>query len=503
VAWLLVWLAGWVIPARYTSTTTILVERPSVPKDFVTPNVGQDLQGRLQSITQQILSRTRLLTIINRQHLYERHGQIGADAKVDLMRQDIDVQVVRSDNQKELTGFTVAFTAVNPQLAQQVTTELTDLFIDENVRTRQQESQGTTKFLQSQLDSLSATLAEQEAKLREYKARHEGELPSQQASNIQILSGLETQLKGEQDGLNNAKQQTIYMKSLSEDYRMLPVASDAGDDSQASGIVAVEHDLEQLRARLANLSSHYTDGYPDVQNLRREIAKMEARRTELLAGIGVAESQVTSGEKDTEPHPRNPKLMQIESQLKANQAEITNREGAIATLTSRIAIYQARLNIAPVREQELADLTRGYEQMKATYDDLMRKKNLSEMATNMEQMQQGERFRIIDPPGLPTSPVWPNRPKLCGIGLAVGLALGLVVVFSSEVSQDRLHSEKQLKALVPAPVLSEVPDIMTAADLHRKKRRTVLGWATAALIFTVIAVGSALTIVYGQVAKNV
>lgn len=504
VAWLLVWLTGWVLPAFYTSTTTILVERPSVPKDFVASNVGEDLQSRLQSITQQILSRSRLLTIINRLHLYERRGQTNADAKVELMRQDIDVELVRSDTpQKELTGFTVAYTAHDPQLAQQVTTELTDLFIEENVKTRQQESQDTTRFLQNQLDSLSATLAEQEADIRAYKAKHQGELPSQQTGTIQILGGLETQLKGEQDALNSAKQQAIYLQALAEDYKS-NVAPDATDDNQDSGAMAIEHELEQLHAKLANLSAHYEDRYPDVQNLKREIARVEAQRTALLTGTtSRAEKQGNQTAKDVEDHPHNPKLMQIESQLKANQAEIANRERTIAALKSRTDIYQARLNVEPVREQELADLTRGYEQTKMTYDDLARKRHLSEMATNMEEMNQGERFRIIDPPSLPTIPVSPNRPKLCSIGLAVGLASGLLVVFASEFKQDRLYSEKELKELVPAPILSEVPEILTASDQHTKKRRMVIGWTTAALVFTVIAAGSALTFLYGQVDKNV
>jgi hypothetical protein len=118
-------------------------------------------------------------------------------------------------------------------------------------------------------------------------------------------------------------------------------------------------------------------------------------------------------------------------------------------------------------------------------------------------MQQGERFRIIDPPGLPAIPVWPNRPKLCAIGLAIGLALGFLVVFASEVSHDRLYSERELKALVPTPVLSEIPAIITASQLHQETRRVVMGWATAILVFTVIAAGSALTVIYGQVDQNV
>src|SRR5208337_1645567 len=126
-------------------------------------------------------------------------------------------------------------------------------------------------------------------------------------------------------------------------------------------------------------------------------------------------------------------LAPLQSQLQANQTEIKNREEAIATLTARINGYQSRLNQEPIREQQLADLTRGYEQSKASYDELLKKKNDSAMATSMERLQQGERFRVVDPPSLPLKPSFPNRLKLCGMGLLFGIALGLGVVTASEM----------------------------------------------------------------------
>ena len=215
LGWLVGWGAGWVLPARYQSTTLILVEQPSMPKDYVSPNVSEDLQDRLQSITEQILSRTRLLTIIGNLHLYgEGRDQTTPDKRVALMRKDIDVELVYGQDKKQITGFTISYSARNPQIAQQVTTQLTDLFIDENLKARQQESQDTTSFLESRLEDARTNLADQEAKVDQYDAKHVGELPSQQASNIQILNGLQSQLQNEQDARNTAKQQGIYLQAL-------------------------------------------------------------------------------------------------------------------------------------------------------------------------------------------------------------------------------------------------------------------------------------------------
>jgi polysaccharide chain length determinant protein (PEP-CTERM system associated) len=500
--WLLVWGASWVLPALYKSTTLILVEAPSMPKDYVAPNVSEDLQDRLQSITQQILSRTRLLSIIDKLHLYgEGHTQATDDQRVELMRKDIDIELVHGENQKEITGFTVTYSAHDPQIAQQVTSELTDLFIDENLKARQQESEDTTKFIESQLENARTTLAEQEAKVRDFEGRHEGELPSQQATNLQILSGLQAQLQNEQDTLNTAKQQRVYFQALSEQYRALSGNSGTVEGAPAT-LPAINQQLEMLRSKLANLSSQYTDRYPDVQNLKTEIAQTERMRDTLIAGLKDKGSETKSADhkaavRDATGNPQSSATLQLESQLQANLAEIGNREQGIAALKTRINDYQARLNNEPGSEQQLADLTRGYDQSKANFDDLLKKKNESSMATSMEQMQQGERFKMLDPPSLPLTPYFPNRLKFCGIGLGVGLALGLIFVVAFEFMDDRMYSEQEIKTLLPMAILTEIPEIILPSDGQIRKKKTMLGWATAVLVICVILAGSAFSFLHG------
>jgi polysaccharide chain length determinant protein (PEP-CTERM system associated) len=500
LGWLVVWGASWVLPPRYKSSTLILVEQPSMPSNYVQPNVSEDLQDRLQSITQQILSRTRLLSIIDKLHLYGSQGT--QDAKVESMRKDIDIALVHSENQREITGFTVGYTARDPQVAQQVTSELTDLFIDENLKARQQASEDTTKFIQSQLENARTTLAEQEAKVRDFEARHEGELPTQQATNLQILSGLQAQLQNEQDALNNAKQQGVYYEALLEQYRTMSNTTTGTVDGHPATLPAIEQQLTTLRAQLTNLSSHYSDRYPDVQNLKREIAKTEKLRDDLAAGLKDKERAAKNGDEAQSAtgageHQQDAATLQIQSQLHANRAEVTNRERAITELKARINEYQVRLNNQPASEQQLADLTRGYEQSKANFDELLKKKNESEMATSMEHMQQGERFRMLDAPSLPVTPDFPNRLKFCGIGLGVGIALGLLVVGGFELLDDRMHSEKEITDILPVAVLSEVPEIVTPSDEQSKKKRYVVGWATAVVVFCVILAGSAFSFLHG------
>jgi succinoglycan biosynthesis transport protein ExoP len=499
--WLAVWGASWVLPARYKSSTLILVEQPTMPKDFVVPNVSENLQERLQSITQQILSRSRLLQIANELNLYSSdHGRPSPDEIVERMRKDIEIELVRgADN--GITAFNVYYSSRDPVIAQQVTSKLTNLFINENLEVRQQESEGNTKFLEGQLETARQTLEAQEGKIREFKAQHVGELPTQTGSNLQILSGLQSQLQAEADGLNATRQQHVYLESLLNQYRAVQGTSKTPEGT-AITVGSLNQKLDKLRTDLRDLSSTYGDKYPDVRKLKDQIAKTESERDHLLAerkAGGDSEPATKTTPAETEDGGvRDPSLFpQLQSQLKANETEIKNREQGVAALTARINDYQARLNQEPVREQQLADLTRGYDQSKASYDELLKKKNDSAMATSMELLQQGERFRILDPPSLPLKPSFPNRLKFCGIGLLVGLALGTGVAWAFEMMDDRVYDESELRKLLPVTVISELPVIGGPNGGTATKTPLWFGWAAAVIVITTILAGSAFSYLGG------
>ena len=490
LGWLLVWGSSWILPTSYKSSTLILVEQPTMPQSYVAPNVNENLQDRLQSIKQQILSRTRLLMIIDKLNLYSdaKNGPKSPDDKVEALRKDISVDLVKDTRNQEINAFRISFSAHDPLMAQKVTKELTQLFIDENLRVREEQSQGTTHFIEKQLADAGVVLAAQEAKVKQFESAHEGALPSQQASNLQILSGLQGQLQNQQDSLNTAKQQRVYFQTLIEQYKNLH-ASGRSIDGTPTGVTALDQQLNNLQTQLTDLSSRYTDSYPDVQKLKAQIAKTERQKEELLAAPRTSSKQGT----ETESTP----MLQLQSQVQANQLEIASRERAIVSLEARINEYQGRLNSAPAAEQQLLELNRGYDQSKANYDDLLKKKNNSVMATSMEQMQQGERFTMLDPPSLPIKPDFPNRMKFCGLGILAGVGLGCLVVFLFEFFDDRMHGEKELKELLPINVMAEIPEIESPADKAKQKRRLVQGWAMAAIVVLVIAVGSTISFIRG------
>ena len=496
LGWGTVWGASWVLPSVYKSATTILVQQPTVSKELVPSNVNDNLQDRLQSITQQILSRTRLLHIIESLNLYaDQRAKVAPDDLVNRMRKDIDIDLVRAPNSQELTSFNVSFSARDPNTAQRVTSELTNLFINENLEVQTQQSVDTTKFFENRLEEARKNLSEQEEKIRVFKDQHSSDLPSQMPSNLAILTGLQNQLQAEQDNLDRAKQQTVYYQSLIGQYRALQ-RSNRGGPGAPIGLPAIDQELDKLRSQLADLKAHYTDRHPDVRKLEGQIAETEKMKERLAASLKDAtanpqpDSSATASSGDLS-------LAQLESQLKANQIETANRERSMGTLQAKINEYQARLSQAPIREQQLADLSRGYEQSKENYDDLMKKKNSSALATSLTQRQQGEHFGIIDPPSLPVKPDFPNRMKLCVMGLGLGIVLGGLLAGGSEFLDDRIHTEKEFKDLVPVSVIAEIPAVSTVDEEARERRLNRLSWVVATVVFAFILLGTALSYLKG------
>jgi polysaccharide chain length determinant protein (PEP-CTERM system associated) len=494
--WLAVWALAWFVPAVYRSETVILVEQQKVPEQYVVSNVAADLQDRLQNMTQQILSRTRLLNIMEGFNLYPKlRARITGDELVERMRKDIQVELVQATNRSgNLIAFKVAYMSNNPVLAQKVTAQLTSLFINENLKARQEQSAQTTQFLITQLEDAGRGLAEQEAKVKEFKSQYLGQLPEQVQSNVQILAGLQAQLQQEIDLLGRAKQQSVYLDTLRTQWRTLQAGVGPGNSGEAVSPPALDQELARLRAQLAELSSHYTERHPDVRKVKDQIARTEKLKQQAEARIAASpESRAT----DETLHASSPTEMELESQLKANKVEIENRQRAIQDLQKRIGDYQARLNMTPVREQQMAGLTRNYEQSRKNYEQLLAKRDQSGMATDLEKQQQGEQFRVLDPPNLPQKPFSPNRLKLDLIGLVAGLLVGAFVLAGAEIADDRIYSKEELTNIVSAPVLAEIPPLATAVEEGQQARVEWLQRGILSVLMMLIAAGFASTYLFG------
>lgn len=495
LVWAAVWAASWLLPVSYMSESLILVEQQKVPDQYVVPNVTSNLQYRLQSLTEQILSKTRLQSMIDRLRLYPHHGStLNSPDPVDQMRNDIKFELVSTpDRPGDYTAFKLRYSAGSPELAQRVNGELAYLFIAENDKTQRQLSENTTNFLEAQLADARANMAEQEARVAAFKQKHLGDLPSQLESNMQILAGLQSQLQNAQQSLDAARQQNLYLESLVQQYESAHTGMGTGD-SAAAPPQALESELLEMHLKLEDLRSRYTDGHPDVVALKEKIVQAERLKRQSEAELAAKMNEVKAtntfdpsavGEAQ---HGTPTAIMQVQSQLKANQLGISNIQQHERDLESQITAYQGRLNLTPETEQELTAISRGYEESKSNYDSLLQKQMQSQLATSLEERQQGEQFQIIDPPSLPKRPSTPNYLWFSLGGLLAGLSLGLGFTILLEMINVRVRQEKDLLGIVPAGILVGIPHLSTPDEARSQALRwhIELGAATAVLALIVL-----------------
>lgn len=498
IGWAVVLAASWVIPPRYRSDTVILVEQQRVSQQYVTPNVTIDPQTRLQSMMEQIMSRTRLLSIMNKLNLYAGdRAHVDVDSLVERMRKDIEIDFVRNRSREELSAFKISYVAHSPLLAQQVTGELASLFIEENLKNRAQSSEDTTAFLTNQLDEARKNLDEQEQRLREFKGKYLGELPEQLQSNVQILNGLQARLQTSSDAMNRAEQQRIYLESLLSQYRGLRSQTASGES--VVSLPALEQQLQKLQQQLAELSAKYTPNHPDVRRLKQEIAGTEELKRRVEADLKAQKSDKADTPRASSPSELQTMtpMMQIESQLKGIELEISNDRKEVRSVQGQIEQYQGRLNLTPVREQQLAGIIRDHQQSRQNYDELLKKKMGSELATNLEKRQQGEQFRVIDPPNLPQKPYFPDRSKMALIGIAVGLALAAGMVVILEFFDGRVYTDTQIKDIVTVPVMVSVPALWTAGEESTRRRTAYIQTVAMAVLLFVVSSVTVYTLLRG------
>ena len=513
---------AWRMPDLYMSSTVILVDPQKVPESYVRSTVTGDVRNRLGTLEQQILSATRLQKIIDSFNLYpEERRKMAREDVITRMTKDISISLMSNFGAtQDLQAFRISYSGRDPRLVAQVATELAGLFIEENLKAREQQATGTTEFLENQLQDTRKNLEAQEAKLRDFRMKHIGEMPEQQAADLQILGQLQSQLQLEGEALSRAEQQKSLTQSMAAQSTPVidlddgPVgrAQTPGGEGPAvprpASRITPKATLEA--ALKEKLSRGYTEAHPDIKKLRLQIADEEAKeaKNSALAEIKPVQPKEAEPKKETplvaSEQPENPVRVSrppvsanpiLVSQLKALDAEIAKHRQEQQRLNKAVANYQAKLEAIPVREQEISQLVRDYEISKAHYGQLLEKQLSAETATQLEIRQKGEKFSILDPAQPAQKPSKPNRMLIDGAGACAGLALGLLLALATEFLGISITAPDQLMEATGVTVVEVIPVIRTRKDQVIRKRRLIWG-AVSCVLITVIASCSILYLHY-------
>ncbi len=473
------WIAM-ALPNLYTSYAVILVEPQSVDENLVDSGVREaDLSERLGLMTAEILSRTRLSKIITELGLYEDEQEdMQRFEVVELMRSFFAVEPIvneleerRNRNKDQpFRTFKITFQNENPFVARDVAQRIANDFINANINTRTEVTAKSLDFMGDEIDSLTADLANVEARIGDVKEANTGRLPEEFAAHQQRLQIAIGSLRGAQRALDVAKGDAAFWANQAMTASEL--STDVNPTSPTYRKRSLEIELGSLLAR------GFTDKHPDVIRVEAELAILK----EQLSGSGEdGEEQLSQGEQSARAQENRAKL-----QAEASAAEVERLEETIADLESRLAE-------TPAVAEQLDALQREYDHLYLSYQDFSGRLQQAGVQADLERRQLGERFRILESAERSREPSSPNRILLLILGTVFGLALGAGVGLTAEVSDSSLHTSNALQAALGIPVLVSVPKIMLESDRMARSKRIVRESLVAVGIVAFVLVGGVAT----------
>jgi polysaccharide chain length determinant protein (PEP-CTERM system associated) len=452
-------------PREYKASTTVLVSPQRIPEAFVQATVTSKVEERLQSIAQEVLSRTRLEQIINEQRLYEKEQKTRTrEEVVALMQKDIKIELPSSKREETRGYFTISYIGRDPNVVTTVANRLASQFIEENLKIREQQAVGTTEFLETELAASKAKLDQLESAVTQYKRRFMGELPEQRESNLKILEQLQNQYQRVGESLRAAQDRKLILQKQINDIEQLfagqealrkdlPPAVPPGDKgAEKKGYYEIQR--EALARALEELRMKYTESHPDVIATRKKLADLETKQD-----VKEAQQEVKTPPRPVYDLKKDPRYLELGNQIAMTDMDIARLAASEKEIVNQIGKVRGRIEQTPAREQDMAALLREHMSMKQSYEILLKKSQEAQQAENLEKRQKGEQFRIIDPARVPEKPFSPDVNKLLLIGLLGGIGAGLGLAFFREQMDRSFHDSGDLEIALDLKVLSTIPKI--------------------------------------------
>ncbi|MEO1137115.1 MAG: hypothetical protein AAFW68_11005 [Pseudomonadota bacterium] len=504
-------IAVMLLPAKYTAQGTILVESQQIPSEFVRSTINAYAQERITTIRQRVMTRNRLLEVADEYDLFPRSLGLSESERVSLMRERLRVDLITTSaqsrgNRDGTIAFTVAYADGDANKAFLVANKFMTLFLDEDVRARTAGASNTTEFFERESTRLRNAVADMEARVSKYKADNANALPEHLNMHLNMLDRSRNDLANAQAGIAQLEEERRFLETQL-------ISGTVGDNSLTAELTRLESELARLRAT-------YRDNYPEVVAKREEIASIRSRLapstqiTNLRQDLTDAEDALTAAERATPEDPEAVAAAEaaVETAREALSARITEEsrrgssditgvqlEGRIAVIENRIRMLTKRSDTAreqiadletriartPEVERGISGLTRDYENLFSEYQDVLAKAQDAQLAENLEQNQQAEKFSILEPALEPDEPSSPNRPQLIFMALFAALGLGGVTALGVELLQARLRGRTHVASLIDGQPIAVIPYIHSEADRRarwplaspfagkrRKKRRT-------------------------------
>jgi uncharacterized protein involved in exopolysaccharide biosynthesis len=522
--------AAFLWPATYRSMATILIEEQEIPSELVHSTITSYADQRIETIKQQVMSRTTLWKVVEQYNLYpDLRRTSPAEEVVKRFTKDIAVEVISADvvdkrtqhPTKATIAFTVAYQSTSPDLAQKVANELTSLFLGQNLKSRERQAQEATSFLQQEAENLSKHIGEVDEKIATFKQRASGALPELMPLNLQLLSQSDRELMDIDQQIRTLEERKNYLEGeLATIKPNTPIMSVTGERILDS----VER-LRALRAEYAGASANRSPDHPDISKMKQEIEALEKETgqppeieevTKQL--IDARASLATSSERLGKDHPdvvqsrrtiealeqevrrlgsgplrkpklrpENPAYINLQAQLNSATASLNALRTTRAAVKRRLENYATRLERTPEMEPDYLFLTRDRDTSGQKYQDIRSRLLEAKVSEGLEVQRKGERFSLIDPPSLPEKPDKPNRSAIVLLGVILALAGGIGSGAAAESLDHSIRTPAQLTRLTQLSPLAVIPFMPNEQDLSRAiKRRHLLQGAGVGALVTIL-----------------
>jgi len=503
-------------PDTYISTAVVRVVPPQVPESLVPTNVNLEMSQRINSMAQQILSRSTLTNIINTYGLYTRdRARLPMEDVVENMRKaDVRISNVvsftTSEGRKAVPAFQISFSYEERNKAQKVCQDLVSRFVNENQRALSNQSTFTTQFLRDQLEMARRDLETVEGKLARFRIDNAGKLPDQVQQNLQQLNALESRLANLNAVASRINQDRLLMESqlriakdqlntLGSATTEVTVQTQNREQQKNDQLARVENEIMAWETRIAALKEVYRDTHPDVQSSVSQLNVLKRKKEALEKQEAVKKPEpapqpekrvITNPQVIKEGRELEALIKRIGSAMEAKDIELEEAKREMVRIEALVRNTQARIDATPLGEKEYMDLLRERDLVRQRVEELNKKQSLSKVSDDLINRQQGENLELLDPASLPTNPSDPNRAIIVGIGAGLGLVIGLVMAGGRELKDTSIKNLKDVRAYTQLNVLGSIPLLENDLVVRRRRRLSWLAWSTACIMGCLIMSGS-------------
>ena len=521
------------LPSVYQSRAVILIEQQEIPQDLVRSMVTSFADQRIQVISQRVLTNANLSSIIEKYNLYAKDRKDKPlETIVEEMREDVAVTPISADVVDPKQGravqatiaFDLSYQSERAETAQRVANELVSLFLNENLRQRQETSTQTLNFLTEEGEKLRKQVADVEGRLAKFKESNHDQLPELQNINLEMKNRLESDIRQIDNQISSLEQQRVYLESeLAQQQPNSMLYSTTGERILGSvdrlkvmeteftqlaarygaahpDVVSKRRELDALRAevkhkddgselairlkdgraKLASAREKYSADHPDVRRMGREVASLEAE---------LAKANASSVPVPVNAQPDNPAYIQLKARLEATNSDLRASRTQRGSLSANITALQLAQTKAPEVEREYRTLTRDYENAQLKYQEVLAKRQEAELSNNLESEKQGERFTLIEPPVVPQKPSKPNRVAIGLLGSVLAIGGGIGSGTLAEALDQRVYGRTAVLRLLGVPPLAIIPNIDSTSSVRRRKRNWMLALAGSLLALALFAIG--------------